>query len=158
MVFKIPKMDPEEYDSLINNNYLSRIAFSGSKYPYIAPFLYVFDGKNLFFLSTKYGRKIDLLKTNPNVSVEIERYSPDMSCYKFVTLQGKIVPEFNMEKKKEIRLMFVELILSKNLSKVVLEALGQNPDDPVNSLINADNTYVWKLTDVEDIVALKNEK
>lgn len=41
---------------------------------------------------------------------------------------------------------------------MVLEALGQNPDDPIDSLITADNTYVWKLTEVEDIVALKNSE
>ncbi|WP_048058448.1 pyridoxamine 5'-phosphate oxidase family protein [Methanococcus maripaludis] len=156
MVFKIPKMTREEYDLLIEKNHISRIAFSGSKYPYIAPFLYVFNENNLYFLSTKYGRKIELLKNNPYVSVEIERYSDDMSCYKFITLQGKIVPEYHLEKKKEIRKQFVDLIVSKNLSKIVLEALGHNPGEPLENLITVDNTYVWKLTDVGDIVALKN--
>ncbi|WP_459202480.1 pyridoxamine 5'-phosphate oxidase family protein [Methanococcus sp. CF] len=156
MVFKIPEMKREEYDLLIKNNHISRIAFLGVKYPYIAPFLYVFDENTIYFLSTKYGRKIELLKNNPHVSIEIEKFSDDMSCYKFITLQGKIVPEYNISKKEKIRKLFVNLIISKNLSNVVLEALGQNPDDPLESLITADNTYVWKLTDVDDIVALKN--
>jgi len=38
---------------------MSRIAFNG-EYPYIAPFLYVFDEKYIYFLSTKYGKKINL--------------------------------------------------------------------------------------------------
>lgn len=158
MVFKIPKMNKEEYDSLVNNSHISRIAFLGDKYPYIAPFLYVFDGNYMYFLSTKYGRKIYLLKNNPYVSVEVEKFFEDMSCYRFITLQGKIVSEENSEKKTEIKNRFLDMILSKNLSNSVLEALGQNSDDPIDSLINEDNTYIWKLTEVEDIIALKNGK
>ena len=51
-ILKIPRMEKEEYDRLIKENYVSRIAFKGDSYPYVAPFLYVFDGHNLFFLST----------------------------------------------------------------------------------------------------------
>ncbi|ABR53980.1 conserved hypothetical protein [Methanococcus vannielii SB] len=156
MVFKIPKMEKEEYDKLIMDNYLSRIAFSGLKYPYIAPFLYIFDGKNLYFLSTKYGRKIDFLNKNPYVSVEIENYSKNMSCYKFITIQGKIILEEDLKNMNKIKEKFVEMIISKKLSTTVLEALGHNKDEPVNSLVESDNTYVWKLVDVNDIVALKN--
>ncbi|MBP2202045.1 nitroimidazol reductase NimA-like FMN-containing flavoprotein (pyridoxamine 5'-phosphate oxidase superfamily) [Methanococcus voltae] len=158
MVFKIPKMNKEEYDTLVNNNHVSRIAFSGSEYPYIAPFLYVFDGQYMYFLSTKYGRKIELLKNNPYVSVEIDKFSEDMSCFKFITLQGKIVEEENAEKKVEIKKKFVDMIISRGLSNIVLEALGQNSEEPVKSIITNDNTHIWKLTDIEDIVALKNEK
>jgi len=50
---------------------------------YIAPFMYVFDGKYLYFLSTKYGRKIEYFKSNPRVSVEIEEYAPDLSSFTF---------------------------------------------------------------------------
>uniref|UniRef100_A9A744 Pyridoxamine 5'-phosphate oxidase-related FMN-binding n=1 Tax=Methanococcus maripaludis (strain C6 / ATCC BAA-1332) TaxID=444158 RepID=A9A744_METM6 len=158
MIFKIPAMGKEEYDSLIKGSYVSRIAFLGDKYPYIAPFLYVFDGKYMYFLSTKYGRKVELLKNSPYVSVEIENFSKDMSFYRFITLQGKIVHEEDFEKKTEIKKKFLDMIISKNLSNSVLEALGQNSEDPIESLLTSDNTYIWKLTEVEDIVALKNLK
>jgi nitroimidazol reductase NimA-like FMN-containing flavoprotein (pyridoxamine 5'-phosphate oxidase superfamily) len=36
---KIPKMTKEEYDELISKGFLSRIAFKGDEYPYVAPFL-----------------------------------------------------------------------------------------------------------------------
>ena len=43
---KIPKMPKAEYDSLIKRQYVSRIAFGAcDEHPYIAPFMYVFDGK-----------------------------------------------------------------------------------------------------------------
>jgi hypothetical protein len=50
---KIPRMDKTEYDQSIREGYISRIAFKGEVYPYIAPFLYVFDGNFIYSLSTK---------------------------------------------------------------------------------------------------------
>lgn len=38
----------------------------------MAPFIYVFDGKYPYFLSAKYGRKMDYFRSNPRDSVEIE--------------------------------------------------------------------------------------
>ena len=56
---KILKMPKADYDSLIKRQHVSRIAFGACEHPCIAPFMYVFDGKYLSFLSTKYGRKIE---------------------------------------------------------------------------------------------------
>jgi len=61
----IPKMPKADYDSLIERQHVSRIAFGAGEHPSIAPFMYVFDGKYLYFLSTKYGRKIEYFKHNP---------------------------------------------------------------------------------------------
>jgi nitroimidazol reductase NimA-like FMN-containing flavoprotein (pyridoxamine 5'-phosphate oxidase superfamily) len=155
-IVKIPRMDKLEYDKLIEEGYLSRIAFQGDKYPYIAPFLYVFDGKFLYFLSTKYGRKNDLFRKSPYVSVEVEKYTSDLSCYTFVTMQGYLVQEEDAITKKIIRQKFVDMIREKNLSKNILAALGHSPEDPINSIATEERANIWKLTGVTDIVALKN--
>ena len=73
-LYKVPLLNKKEYDNLISNNFMSRIAFKG-EYPYIAPFLYVFQDETIYFLSTKYGKKIRRLKANPLVAVEIEDYN-----------------------------------------------------------------------------------
>jgi len=155
-IVKIPGMEKAEYDRLIEEGYLSRIAFQGSKYPYIAPFLYVFDGKFLYFLATKYGRKNDLFRQHPYVSVEVEKYSRDLSCYTFVTMQGYLVQLEDAIEKKIIREKFVSMIKDKNLSKNILAALGHKPEDPVESIAYEERSNIWKLTGVVDIVALKN--
>ena len=155
-IVKIPHMEKEEYDALIRDGYISRIAFQGEKYPYIAPFMYVFDGNFLYFLSTKYGRKNDLFSKSPYVSVEVERYSADMSCYNFVTMQGRLVQEEDAITKKKVRNMFVDMIRTHKLSNNVLGALGHNPAEPVESIADEERSNIWKLTGVTDIVALKN--
>jgi uncharacterized protein len=152
---KIPYMDKKEYDHLIKDGYVSRIGFKG-EYPYIAPFLYVFDGHFLYFLSTKYGKKVKLFKEDPQVAVEIECYQQDMSQFRFVTLQGTIKSVTGGDEKKKVRKMFVDLIREKELSPQILAALGHSPEEPLEKVCQEERSYVWKLVDVQDIIALKN--
>ncbi len=153
---KIPQMDRKEYDQLIIDEYICRIAFKGKEHPYIAPFLYIFDGKHMYFLSTKYGKKIELFQQNPNVSVEVDRYSRDLSDYSFVTLLGRLVEVKDDSKKKKIREKFVQLIKDNNLSKNILKALGHSPEEPLESIVKEERNYIWKLIDVKEIIALKS--
>jgi uncharacterized protein len=155
-IVKIPRMEKEEYDALISDGYVSRIAFIGDRYPYIAPFLYVFDGNFMYFLSTRYGKKIRFFRQNPHVSVEVERYSGDLSSYTFVTLQGHLEEVEDAIEKKIIRKKFVEMIRKKHLSKNIMAALGHMPTDPIEAIASEERSIVWKLTGVTDIVALQN--
>jgi hypothetical protein len=153
---KIPRMPKVEYDTLIKRQYISRIAFGACDHPYVAPFMYVFDGKFLYFLSTKYGRKMEYFAQSPKVSVEIEEYAPDLSAFTFVSLQGIIEEVQDPDKKKKVRQQFVDMILKKRLSPRVLTALGHSLDDPVDMIVSEERSAVWKLVGVKDIVALKN--
>jgi nitroimidazol reductase NimA-like FMN-containing flavoprotein (pyridoxamine 5'-phosphate oxidase superfamily) len=155
-IVKIPKMKKDEYDHLIREGYFCRIAFHGEKYPYIAPFLYVFDGHYLYFLPTRYGRKIDYFRSNPLVSVEMDSCSPDLSRYVFVSLQGKLEEVTDPAAKNKVRTDFLEMIREKKLSGNVLAALGHRPGDPLEVISGDERTLVWKLVGVKDIVALKN--
>ena len=153
---KIPKMPKAEYDNLIKRQHVSRIAFAAAEHPYIAPFMYVFDGKYLYFLSTKYGRKIEYFKNNPKVSVEIEEYTPDLSAFTFMSLQGNLEEVQDSAQKMEVRKLFVDMIKKKRLSNRALSALGHSPGEPVDAIAKEERTMVWKLVGVKDIVALKN--
>jgi nitroimidazol reductase NimA-like FMN-containing flavoprotein (pyridoxamine 5'-phosphate oxidase superfamily) len=155
-IVKIPRMEKEEYDQLIANGFIARIAFQGEKYPYIAPFLYVFDGKFLYFLSTKYGRKNDLFRKSPHVSVEVEKFTRDLSCYTFVTMQGYLRQEEDTIQKKIVREEFVRMIKERKLSTNILAALGHRPEEPIEAIASEERSNIWKLTGVVDIVALKN--
>jgi nitroimidazol reductase NimA-like FMN-containing flavoprotein (pyridoxamine 5'-phosphate oxidase superfamily) len=153
-VHKIPLMTKIECDELINDQYISRIAFKG-EYPYIAPFMYVYDGNFLYFLSTKYGKKIKRFQANPKVAVEIEQYADDLSEYRFVTLQGSIEQVEEDDKKLAVRKRFMNLIIDKSLSKNVLAALGHSPNDSLESIVEEERSFVWKLVDVEHVIGIK---
>jgi hypothetical protein len=155
-ILKIPKMEKREYDRIIDEGHVSRIAFRGMEFPYIAPFLYVFDGRYLYFLPTKYGRKIDYFRNNPSVSVEIEQYSQDLSTFRFVSLQGRLEEIRDPDLSRGIRARFVDMIRTRGLSPRVMSALGHSPDDPPEKILQEERNLVWKLVGVKDIVALKN--
>jgi nitroimidazol reductase NimA-like FMN-containing flavoprotein (pyridoxamine 5'-phosphate oxidase superfamily) len=155
-IVKIPRMEKKDYDKLIEEGYVCRIAFQGEKYPYIAPFLYVFDGKFLYFLSTKYGKKIEYFRKSPYVAVEIEKYTKDLSSYTFVSLQGYLEEVTDSIEKKIVREEFVRLIKEKKLSSKILAALGHSPQDPPEAIALEERSLVWKLIGVKDLVALRN--
>jgi uncharacterized protein len=155
-IVKIPRMEKQDYDRLIDEGYVCRIAFQGEKYPYIAPFLYVFDGKFLYFLSTKYGKKIEYFRKSPYVAVEIDKYTRDLSCFTFITLQGYLDEVTDSIDRKLIRQEFVTLIKERKLSNNILAALGHSPQDPPEAIALEERSLVWRLTGVKDLVALKN--
>ncbi len=88
--------------------------------------------------------------------MEIEHYKNDMSSYRFVTLRGQIHEVDDDDEKLRVKKMFVDMITDNNLSPNVLEAIGHSPEDPLESLLDEERCFVWKLVDVKEIVALKN--
>ena len=159
-IFKMPRMDKSEYDMLIDEEFICRIAFKGERHPYIAPFLYVFDGKFLYFLSTKYGKKVQHFLQNPLVTVEIEKYTPDLSNFAFVAIPGRLEEVQNPEDRCIVRQKFVNLIKNKNLSSNVLSAFGHSPSEPIDALLTEERNNVWKLAgvNVRNILGLKQSE
>ena len=153
---KIPKMSKAEYDALIHRQYVARIGFGACGEAYVAPFVYVFDHKYLYFLSSKYGRKVEYFNNNPNVSVKIEEYSNDLSAFRFISLQGKLVELQDPSDTRRVREMFAGMIRTRGLSPKVISAFGHPPDDEVEAIVREERSMVWKLVGVQDIVALKN--
>lgn len=64
-------LNREESLGLIARSNLARIACSNGDHPYIVPINYVLDGGHLYSFST-FGQKIEWMRTNPNVCVEID--------------------------------------------------------------------------------------
>jgi uncharacterized protein len=94
-------MSIKEINSLIRNQFLCRIAFRGKDSVYIAPFQYAFLNKHLYFHFTNYGNKMILFKEGFPACVEIEKYSPDLSEYSFVTLTGTLKQVVKEEERRE---------------------------------------------------------
>ena len=158
-VFKMPRMAKVEYDGLVKEQYVCRIAFTGETHPYISPFIYVFYVRFMYFLSTNYGKKVQHFRDNPSVTVEIEHYSPDLSTFSFVALPGRLVQVEDKDQKRAVREMFVNLIKSKSLSTNILSALGHSPQEPVEVLLLDEKSSVWKLVGVkvDEILGLKSQ-
>lgn len=154
-VLRLPKMKKSEIERLIKSQFLCRIAFRGEKYPYIAPFQYVSLDGILYFHFTSYGRKVELMKNDRQVCVEIEQYDPDLSTYMFASLKGELkVVTDTIERAKVIEKMrkFGERKLSPNF----LAAHGLKANDGWASLTADSAVMIVKLDTLIEESGLKS--
>ena len=150
MVEKLPTMKKQEIKDLITDGMLCRIAFKGDKYPYIAPFQYVYMNDALYFHFTDYGRKMKLLASDNRVCVEIEKLQPDLSEYYFVSLRGNLHlvadPE---ERAKAIRKM--NEAGQQKLSHNFLAAHGLKREEGWSSFTPDQPLVIVKLDIIEEV-------
>jgi nitroimidazol reductase NimA-like FMN-containing flavoprotein (pyridoxamine 5'-phosphate oxidase superfamily) len=152
---KLPAMTREEIDQVIKEQFLCRIAFRGENSPYIAPFQYVTENGQLYFHFTEYGTKIGLLKEGFPVCVEIEKYSPNLSEYAFVTLTGtlKLVIE---EAERRMAIQKMAETGSAKLSTNFLCAHGFESKSGWASFNAEQPILIVKLEEVTSIKGLKS--
>ena len=156
-VVKLPKMDGEEINNLLQDQLLCRIAFKGDKYPYMAPFQYVLMLGSLYFHFTDYGKKMRLLEKDKRVCVEIEKYRPDLSEYNFVVLRRELeVVNDSDERTNVIHKMAEEGKLK--LSTNFLAAHGFKKEEGWDSFTPEKPLVIVKLRKVTEQIGLKSPK
>lgn len=155
MVVRLPKMDKREIENLIREQMICRIAFRGNKYPYMAPFQYVFMNGCLYFHFTDYGRKMRLLEKDERVCVEIETYQKDLSEYMFIVLRGtlKVVTDPH-ERAKVIKRMAEEG--KRKLSTNFLAAHGFKKEEGWSSFTPEKPLVIVKLGKIAEQIGLKS--
>lgn len=152
---KLPKMTKYEIGKLIREQMICRIAFRGAKYPYIAPFQYVFIKGSLYFHFTDYGRKMKLLMRNEPVCVEIETAKSNMSEYCFVVLAGKLkIVTDPQERATAIKKMAKEG--KQKLAENFLATHGFKKEDGWTSFTPDKSIIMVKLEKVFETIALKS--
>lgn len=76
--------DKSEIDDIIRRARVCRLGMCDSGQPYIVPLCFGFDGDALYFHCARIGRKLDMIRANPNVCFEIdidhETITADTSC------------------------------------------------------------------------------
>ena len=150
MIIKLSTMSRQEIENILSAQILCRIAFKGADYPYIAPFQYVYMDGVLYFHFTDYGRKMKMLKEDNRVCVEIEKLSPDLSDYFFVTLRGRLsLVEDSEERTSVIRRMAEEG--KQKLSPNFLSAHGLKSDEGWSSFTPEKPLVILKLDMVEEM-------
>jgi nitroimidazol reductase NimA-like FMN-containing flavoprotein (pyridoxamine 5'-phosphate oxidase superfamily) len=152
---KMPRMKENEIEQLIKEQFLCRIAFRGELQPYIAPFQYVVVDGTLYFHFTDYGKKMSFLKQETPVCVEIEKYTPNLSDYQFVVLNGKLkLVEKPQERKKVIETMAEQG--KQRLSPNFLIAHGFSKGSDWGDFTAGKQILIIKLDEVTEKTGLKS--
>ncbi|MBF0573370.1 MAG: pyridoxamine 5'-phosphate oxidase family protein [Desulfamplus sp.] len=102
--------EQSEIEAIINSSLVCRLGLSDGNIPYIVPLCFGFKERSIYIHSALKGRKIDILKINPNVCFEfdsdIEVKKTENPCnwgmkFKSVIGFGKAVFIEDIEEKKE---------------------------------------------------------
>jgi nitroimidazol reductase NimA-like FMN-containing flavoprotein (pyridoxamine 5'-phosphate oxidase superfamily) len=153
--YKLPKMNSEEIDKLLDEEKICRIAFKGDDFPYMAPFQYIRMGENLYFHFTNYGKKMNFIEKDNRVCVSVESLMPDMNEYSFVVLRGELERVIDSdERMKAIRKL--AKVGREKLSENFLAAHGFNKVDGWETLSEEKPMVIFKLEKVSEIVGLKS--
>jgi len=155
MIVRLPQMEKREIEKLIREQMLCRIAFKGDKYPYMAPFQYVYMNGSLYFHFTDYGKKMRLLEKDNRVCVEIEKYRADLSQYSFVVLRGALkIVTGPQERAKVIKRLAEEG--KQKLSTNFLAAHGFKKEEGWSSFTPEKPLVIVKLEDIAEEIGLKS--
>lgn len=102
--------DRKELEKIINGSQICRLAMVDGDVPYIIPLNFGYRDGTLFFHSAPEGRKIDLIRVNPNVCFEMDELvrfkKAKLACdwgieYKSVIGTGKAELVNNLEEKTD---------------------------------------------------------
>ena len=100
--------DPKAIEDIILKSKVCKLAVCDGNQPYIVPLCFGFKDNTLFFHSAPQGKKIDMLKKNPNVCFEFEIYTQviksAMACkwgMKYKSVIGYGTAEFITDKDRK---------------------------------------------------------
>lgn len=119
--FDLPDMSHREMDDLMKKQLICRISFHDEPYPYTLPMEFYYFGDVMYFHLTNTGKKMDLLKNNPNVTVEIDWHNDTMTDYKSVILNGRMVPVDNKDERNTVNLAMASAVREKAGIKAFLK-------------------------------------
>ena len=79
-------MDEHEIDAFLRRQLVGRVGCHQDGRTYVVPVIYVWDGESVYVQSIE-GRKIEMMRANPDVCFEVDQYEPDGS-WRSVILEG----------------------------------------------------------------------
>jgi nitroimidazol reductase NimA-like FMN-containing flavoprotein (pyridoxamine 5'-phosphate oxidase superfamily) len=118
--FDLPDMSHKEMDELLRNQLLCRVTFNDKPYPYTLPMEYYFFGDTMYFHFTMTGKKMDLMRADPNVCVEVDWSNDDLSDYRSVVLRGRLTEVTDAAERNTMNLAMSTAIKDKVGIKALL--------------------------------------
>ena len=152
---RLPRMCEDEIEALIREEQICRIAFRGEKTPYLIPFQYVVMNGRMYFHFTDYGRKMSLLSRGEPVCIEIERFTPDMSQYRFVVITGSLEIVKDQTERTEAIKAIVETG-TRSLSANFVAVHGFKKEDGWSSITADKPMIIVKLAKLTERIGLKS--
>ena len=131
----IGTLTSQEIEAFVASNYIAYLACSDSNTPYIVPITYYYDEPSNSLISyTTEGRKISILRANPQISLIVSEIQ-DLTNWKTVILEGKFEELSGMDEITAVQTLSAKLtrLISEKQQKEVAfinEVARINEDNP----------------------------
>lgn len=98
------EMTCAEIDQLLANELIGRLAMAGQDgAPYAIPLPFYWEAGALYLRLPFNGRKGQILAENDRVCFEVDRYTPDLSDYASVLIEGRLATVESLDEKRRIK-------------------------------------------------------
>ncbi len=155
-VVRLPEMTPEETERLLASQKICRMALNDRPQPYIIAldFVYSDDGE-MYFHFADYGRKMDLIAKDPNVSVEVDNFCAGSSAGSFctITLMGRLIKVTGRAEKEKAARALLDSADERGGARNVAARHGFTSLDLAT--LTSGKSAVYRL-EASDFVALKS--
>lgn len=84
----IEELTPDEVDAFLREEVVGRVGCHSDGRTYVVPVFFAYDGA-AFFVQTLEGLKVDLMRANPEVCFEVDRYEPDTGSWRSAIAEGR---------------------------------------------------------------------
>jgi len=146
-------MTPAEMERLLSEQKICRMALNDEPWPYIIALDYVYSDGEMYFHFADYGRKMDLIAKDPNVSVEVDNFCNDTTSFSTITLMGRLAKVTDSDEKKTAAIALRDNAEARGGAKNVAARHGFNDLD-VKTLTSR-KSAVYKL-EADTFVALRS--
>jgi nitroimidazol reductase NimA-like FMN-containing flavoprotein (pyridoxamine 5'-phosphate oxidase superfamily) len=89
-IVRLPAMSADEVERLLESQKICRMALNDTPQPYIIAMDYIYLDGRLYFHFADYGRKMDLIRSDPHVTVEIDNFCEGTRDFYTITLMGQL--------------------------------------------------------------------
>jgi uncharacterized protein len=152
-IVRLPALTDNEVEDLLASEKICRMALNDDPQPYIIALDYLYlDGK-LYFHLADYGRKMEMIKRDPHVSVEIDNFCNSTGDFATITLMGQIKRVTNKAEKVKAAEALIGTVKARGGKKNVAMRHGFKSMD-VDAITSPPST-LYRL-EVCDYVALKS--
>lgn len=146
-------MAPEEIERLLDSQKICRMALNDRPQPYIIAMDYVYLDGEMYFHFADYGRKMNLIKDDPNVSVEVDNFCNSTSSFCTITLMGQLTKVTGKAEKEKAARALRDSADQRGGAKNVATRHGFNNLDM--DTLTSRKSAVYRL-EANDFVALKS--
>ncbi len=83
----IAELSREEINAFLRAQRIARIGCHLDGLTYVVPVIYAFDGASIFVVTTE-GQKVEMMRANPRVCVEVDEYAAEGGSWRSVIAYG----------------------------------------------------------------------